>query len=112
MTPQERAHLKITIQKALQEVREEIARLEEKTAPVSPDKSLGRLTRLEAIGEKSINESILREATRRLKRLEFAAQKVEREDFGLCRICEEPIPLARLKLLPESTICVSCANDA
>jgi len=31
-------------------------------------------------------------------------------DFGLCRECEEPIPFARLMIVPESDLCVQCAE--
>ena len=36
-----------------------IADLEESTKPISPDKGLGRLTRLEAMQDKSVNEAAL-----------------------------------------------------
>ncbi len=29
----------------------------------------------------------------------------------LCRECEEPIPAKRLKALPNTTLCVECAQD-
>ncbi|MBE0495972.1 MAG: TraR/DksA C4-type zinc finger protein [Campylobacterales bacterium] len=112
MTQEQKNILKSHIARLEEEVKEEIERLEEKVLPVSPDVSLGRLTRLEAIGEKSINESILREAKARQKRLIFAEHAIEREGYGLCRMCEEPIAFERLALMPESTLCVACANGA
>ena len=36
-----------------------ITDLEESTKPISPDKGLGRLTRLEAMQDKSVNEAAL-----------------------------------------------------
>jgi len=32
------------------------------------------------------------------------------EDFGLCIDCSKPIPMARLKAMPETQYCVDCAE--
>ena len=97
---------------------EEIARLEEqipaleaKTAPISPDCSLGRLTRLEAMGEKAVNERVLEESRLRLVRLRNALKRVEREDFGHCIDCEESIGIERMRIRPESLRCIDCAEE-
>jgi len=108
MTKEQKEELKKIINQMIKSVEEEIERLEEKVAPIAPDVSLGRLTRQEALQEKSINESILRTAKARYKRLIYASQKVDEANFGLCRECDEPIPFERLKIMPESTICMDC----
>lgn len=110
MTEKQREELKKTILQTKEEIRNEIAHLEEKTAPISPDISLGRLTRLEAMQEKSLNDSVLQKARIRLKKIDFALGKIDDEAYGYCSICEEEIPFGRLQIMPESTICVSCAN--
>ena len=100
-------------------LRADIARLEEqipvleaKTVPISPDCSLGRLTRLEAMGEKAVNERILEESRLRLLRLRNALKRVGREDFGHCIDCEEPIAIERLRVRPESLRCIDCAEES
>ncbi|MBW1833433.1 MAG: TraR/DksA C4-type zinc finger protein [Deltaproteobacteria bacterium] len=35
---------------------------------------------------------------------------IDDPDFGLCCECEEPIPFARLMIMPESDLCVKCAE--
>ena len=96
-------------------VREEIARLEEqipaleaKVSPIAPDCSLGRLTRMEAMGEKEVNERVLEQSRLRLTRLKNTLGRIDREGFGLCIECEEPIALERLRLRPESLRCMEC----
>jgi DnaK suppressor protein len=84
MTKEQKEELKNVINQTIKTVGEEIERLGEKVAPISPDVSLGRLTRQEALQEKSINESILRKAKARLKRLIYASQKVDEPSFGQC----------------------------
>ncbi|HIP30167.1 MAG TPA: transcriptional regulator [Sulfurospirillum arcachonense] len=111
MDKKEKNNLKKIILQKEGEILHEIKELEIKTAPIEPDCSLGRLTRLEAMQEKSINESILVKAKIRLKKIAFVLTKIDSEDYGQCSICEEEIPYGRLCIVPESTICVSCANS-
>lgn len=79
--------------------------------PVAPDNAIGRLSRMEAISSKSINEAALAKARDELASLERTLTKLDDPDFGLCRECEEPIPPARLMILPETDLCVQCAAD-
>jgi len=102
--------LKKIIQKTEKTILHEIEELEEKTTPIAPDISLGRLTRLEAMQEKSINEAILATARIRLKKIKYALNKLATSEYGMCSICDEEIPYKRLCVVPESSICVECAN--
>lgn len=99
------------IRDKIESVKGDIVSYTELTQPVAPDDAIGRLTRMDAIGNKSINEAALREARNTLARLERALKLIDRPEFGLCRECEEPIPLARLMVMPESDMCVGCAEE-
>ncbi len=92
-------------------MQKEIDELQDKTKPITPDCSLGRLTRQEMIQEQQVNEHALHEAEIRLNRLKYALLKVDKEGYGLCAECEEEILFARLLILPESTHCVACMNE-
>ena len=97
--------------KAARELEETIASLKTLTKPIPPDDSIGRLTRMEAINSKSINEAALAAARLKQSKLTEALKRIDDDpDFGLCLECEEPIPVARLLLLPETTHCVKCAD--
>jgi DnaK suppressor protein len=87
-----------------------IQSLEEGSKPVAPDEAIGRLTRMDAINAKSINEANLNSARVKLAKLERALSKLDDPDFGTCAICEEPIPVGRIMLMPETTVCVKCAD--
>lgn len=80
--------------------------------PISPDSAIGRISRMEAINSKSINEEALRKVEYTLARLERAIRMIDDPDFGLCAECEEPIPVARLLIMPEADLCVACAGKA
>lgn len=110
MEKDRKAALKKYIQEKIESVLEDITAFEALTKPISPDSSIGRLTRMEAINSKSINEAALKKSRDTLSRLERAFANIDHPDFGLCRECEEPIPFARLKIMPETDLCVSCAE--
>ena len=80
------------------------------TKPVSLDNSIGRVSRMDAINNKSVTESALRQAENKLAKLHLALDKVGKKDFGICTRCKQPIPLGRILLMPESTRCVNCAR--
>lgn len=89
----------------------EIPRLEELVKPVSPDNAIGRVSRMDNIVNQSVAEAQLSKARVRRVRLQEALKRVdEDEDFGLCQECGDPIPMARLKAMPETELCVNCAE--
>lgn len=110
MTAGRKAEIGAAIAAAVVKTEEEIRSLEAKLEPVAPDCSLGRLTRIEAMGEQQVYGQTLDEAKKRLARLKYASTRVEHASFGICESCEEPIAIARLLIVPESTLCVACAN--
>jgi len=77
--------------------------------PVAPDPSLGRLTRMDAIQDKEMNDAALRQMEIELAGLAQALQRLDQPEFGHCEECEEPIPLGRLKVMPGTRVCVNCA---
>jgi len=111
MTSTQLQQIKDKIILDLSSMEQEISDLLEKTKPIAPDCSLGRLTRQEMIQEQQVNEHALHEAEIRVNKLKYALQKVDREDYGICAECEEEIIFGRLMLLPESTHCVACKQE-
>lgn len=110
MTKEEKSDLQETIETHIKILKEQIKMLEEKVQPISPDCSLGRLTRLEAMGEQHVNNKILDESKLRFTRLTNALSRIDKPMFGICIECEEPIEIGRMRIRPESVRCVACAN--
>lgn len=109
MKAKERKDLKDKIVSSIEETERDIAELEELTKPIAPENAIGRISRMDAINNKSINEAALAQARTKLDKLQFALDKCEEPDFGSCKRCKQPIPMGRLVLMPESLFCVSCA---
>lgn len=88
---------------------QKIRQLKEQSQPISPENSLGRISRMDAINNKSIVEASLREAEQKMMRLKVALEKIDHPDFGICIRCKQPIPEGRLMLMPQAAKCVHCA---
>ncbi len=110
MNQEQCEQLRLQIFAEIESLKKTIAQLEESSKPVPPDNAYGRLSRMEAINSKSIREAGLRSARSRLSRLENALQRLDDEGFGICLQCDRPIPIGRILLVPESTLCVECAD--
>lgn len=80
------------------------------TQPIKPENSLGRISRMDAINNKSVAEAALRNKRKKLSKLRMALANIDKEDFGFCSACHNPIQQGRLIFMPESTECVRCAS--
>ena len=79
-------------------------------AQSDPDDAIGRITRMDAINNKSVTEASLRQAEEKLRNLKRVLSKVGTKEFGICIKCAKPIPEARILYRPESLTCVNCAK--
>jgi len=110
MNKEEKKKIKINIVELIAKTEKEIIELEKNTEPISPENSIGRISRMDAINNKSVMEAALRTKKRKLGNLKHALTKIGSSDFGLCTVCKNPIQTARLIYLPESSRCIRCAD--
>lgn len=87
-----------------------IEEYKEITKPISPDSAIGRVSRMDAINNKSVAEASLRQAENKLKSLNRVLSKLDDDDFGICLKCKNKIPIGRILIRPESLLCVNCAQ--
>ncbi len=105
----ETEEIRQNILKEIETVEQRIAEYKDLTQPVEPDCAIGRITRMDAINNKSVTEASLRQAQNKLRNLQRVLSQLGTKDFGLCIKCGKPIPAARLLYRPESLTCVNCA---
>ena len=77
--------------------------------PMAPDNAIGRVSRMDAINNRSVLSSALKKAEIKLKKLQIVQKEIAKKEFGLCVNCKKEIPVARLMIVPESKKCVHCA---
>ena len=100
-------------EKLLHEINSTQKKIEEYTElckPIAPEDSIGRISRMDAINNKSVVEAALREAKNKMQQLLTMQSKIKEIDFGVCIKCKQEIPLGRLIIRPHSKFCVNCAQ--
>ena len=102
--------IKNKIEEELLNTEKLILKYKELTQPIAPDCSIGRVSRMDAINNKSVNQLALRNAEAKFKNLNTALSKINDSDFGICVRCNKPIPLGRILLMPQVVTCVSCTR--
>ena len=103
------------LREALQEQRDNLEQLlrstREGTQPVDLDEPIGRLTRMDAIQQQKVAAANRRTHDIRLQQVKQALAAIERDQYGLCRRCEDPIGYPRLEARPESPYCLDCQGE-
>lgn len=110
MNKEDKQDIKKRILEELKKTEELILDYKESTKPISPENAIGRVSRMDAINNKSVVEAALRKAEEKLNKLKLVLDKVNDADFGLCMRCGNPIPIGRILLMPQSRNCVRCAK--
>tara|TARA_B110000093_G_scaffold43487_1_gene46531 strand:- start:178 stop:510 length:333 start_codon:yes stop_codon:yes gene_type:complete len=109
----DKAQLKEIQQKLLSEIETTQLKVDEYTElckPIAPENAIGRISRMDAINNKSVVEAVLRETKNKMQQLQVMQNKINDADFGTCIKCEQIIPFGRLLIRPHSKFCVNCAQ--
>lgn len=105
----EKEELLEIIKKEIISTQLEILLLEGRTEAIAPDDSIGRITRMDAINNKSVADFSLTMSREMLNGLEFRQSKYGTDKFTKCVRCNAEIPIKRLMFMPHSLTCVACS---
>lgn len=106
----DQSDIKNTILSEIAKTKKSIEEYKEIVKPIAPDVAIGRISRMDAINNKSVAEASLRQTEEKLLNLKKVADKLGSKDFGICIKCKQPIPIGRILIRPESLHCVNCAR--
>ena len=62
--------------------------------------------------ERSQVGALMLQAERHLVAIDAALGRLDDGTYGVCAVCGQPIPAARLEVRPTATTCVGCATSA
>lgn len=110
MTKEEIRKVELLIKEEIDKLIPTIANYKDLTKPIAPENAIGRVSRMDAINNKSVNEVALKKAEQKLKNLEIALSNINDPNFGICAKCNQTIPVERIMLMPHSRFCVNCAS--
>lgn len=100
--------IKNIIEEKIKDLALEIDELRQIAKPIEPENAIGRISRMDAINNKSINDRMLRNSLQKLKNLKTGLKRLENIDFGICIQCRREININRLLIIPETLKCVKC----
>jgi DnaK suppressor protein len=109
VTHDEKTQLRQQLEARASQLREALDRPAEGST-VAPDNAIGRLTRLDAMQAGYMVEALRREHAQELGAVERALSRIDGDEYGICRNCEEEIPFARLAAKPDAQFCLACAE--
>ena len=98
------------IENEIKSTQEKINEYSELCRPIAPENSIGRISRMDAINNKSVVEAALRVVIDKMQQLNSMQKKIKDADFGICKKCKQAIPFGRLIIQPYSKFCVICAQ--
>lgn len=110
MKEEEAVKVKQAIEQKIVELKALVENLREATKPMGLDNAVGRLSRMDYINNKTIDEASLRKAESSLIGLERWLSVYGTDKFGKCAKCGNDINVNRLLLMPESSRCIRCAG--
>lgn len=110
MNKEDKIQVSNKIKESILETKLKIKEYQDLTKPISPENAIGRVSRMDAINNKSIVEAALRESKKKLADLIFVESLIHKPDFGICISCSQSIPIGRILFRPQSKKCVNCAN--
>ncbi|MEQ8323183.1 MAG: TraR/DksA family transcriptional regulator [Vicingaceae bacterium] len=110
MNNSERKQLLNQIHDEIVKTIDQIKEYKQAAGPIAPENAIGRLSRMDAINNKSVLEAALRKSEEKLTALEYLVGKIDEKDFGMCARCGSEIPFPRLLFMPQSPYCVNCAS--
>ncbi len=95
------------------ELKEQLAAGKESAAVVELDQSkVGRLSRMDALQAQAMAQASSQRRDALGHRVTAALKRIDDDEFGFCRSCDEPINPKRLEFDPTATLCIGCASKA
>jgi DnaK suppressor protein len=110
MDQKTRNELRTAMEEQVQAVSRELAEMQDRAQTVDLNQPIGRLSRMDSLTNQGILLSSVTKAKTRLARLQQALKNIDVPEFGLCKECGKQIALKRLKAIPESELCIGCAE--
>lgn len=112
MDIKEQEQFRPQIEARIAELNASLASTKEDTKAISPDKAIGRLSRLDSMQMQQMAVGMQSRMREEIKQLKEALQRIDRGRFGICELCRKDIPLERLEFQLDATICVDCFRRA
>ncbi|MCF8106005.1 MAG: TraR/DksA C4-type zinc finger protein [Desulfohalobiaceae bacterium] len=110
MEEQAKNEIRRAVGKQIQDLTQGLSEFEERAQTVNLYQPIGRLSRIDSLTNQGILLSGISKSKARLTALQRTLQDIDDPEFGHCLECGQDINPKRLIALPESRLCISCAQ--
>lgn len=110
MTPEAQNRFRPLVHTRLAEIETELATVGDSTEAISPDVSIGRLSRLDAMQHQQMALAGKRRLEEERAQLHEALRRIETGAYGRCLLCSQDIADIRLEHQPQAVTCVPCLS--
>jgi DnaK suppressor protein len=99
----------------LESIRSELLGGVEKSNQSVKESEIGQIADISDDAARSYNRHLEGElgeqGWQKLKQVDIAIEKIKEKEYGICTQCENPIPEARLKVVPYTEFCTQCLSE-
>jgi DnaK suppressor protein len=88
-------------------LQDRMARRDDLEVQVSPDEFDARLQ----LVDREFQSGLLHQTALDLRQVRSALQRMDNGSYGICGECDEPISIARLKVIPWANYCIKCQEQ-
>lgn len=74
----------------------------------SMDKNPDQMDIAQAYNDQDISQALHTFEEKQLIQVDIALKAIAQGNYGSCQYCQQPIPLERLQVMPNATMCVGC----
>ena len=74
----------------------------------SMDKNPDQMDIAQAYNDQDISHALQTFEEKQLIQVDIALEAIAQGKYGNCQYCQQPIPLERLQVMPNATMCVGC----
>jgi len=105
------AELRGDLERLVEEIDRSLQQSVESGKIVDLDEPIGRLSRMDAMQQQKMVQAQRERQKLRRDQVRGALASFERDEYGECRGCGEPIAYKRLKARPETPLCIGCREE-
>ena len=80
----EKEKIKEKLAEEIVETKQKVSKYKELTQPIAPENSIGRVSRMDAINNKSVVEAALRTSIEKMQQLKEMQKNISQSNFGIC----------------------------
>jgi DnaK suppressor protein len=111
LTDSQLEELRAELERQLKKLQRSMRTTTRAMKPVQLDQtSVGRLSRIDNLQTQGLTAGLQAREQAKLGQILEALKRMERESYGTCVVCGEPVAFERLMVFPEAPNCAACAG--